>query len=358
MKIVEVSKPLKSSFEVCDEIELPRGRVEESEKGYLLDGRLNDSFKVVNSLLNKNLKVYRVLEAVGELPVGAFYIPPQEGLEKELAELAERQHIVFQAADSTDFEKKPVKPLRIGLYRRYWGGNMQEGWTRWLFEQYGFEYKTLWDAEIKEGKLAEKYDVIILPSDPKHLILGEDLEEYYRRRSAKAIAPKYPPEYRSGIGKEGVEKLREFVEAGGTLITLDNASNLAIEDLQLPFNNVVKDVNPKYFLCPGSTLKVKIDMTNPLAYGVAEDTVIFYKDAPVFEIKQSANNDDYKVVVSYPEERILQSGWLIGEKYLSRKAALIEAKLGKGRIVLSGFSPHFRAQTAATFKFLFNCLLD
>jgi len=357
VRLVEVLKPLKGSFELCDLIEFPRGRVDESKYGYLLDGRLNESFAVVNSLLKKGIEVHRILKPVGDLPVGTFYIPSKEGLERG-QELAERHHVVFQAAESADFEMKPVKPLRIGMYRRYWGGNMDEGWNRWLFEQYGFEYKTLWDAEIKEGNLAEKYDVIVLPNDPKCLILGEGIEEYYRKTRPKYVMPKYPPEFRSGIGKEGMEKLHEFVEAGGTLITLGAASDLAIEELKLPIKNVIKNVEPKEFLCPGSTLKVNIDMAHSLAHGVAEDCLIlFWRNYAIFEIEQGASNEDYRVVVSYPEERILQSGWLIGEKYFSNKAALIEAKLGKGRVILFGFRPQFRAKTAATFKFLFNCLL-
>jgi hypothetical protein len=358
IRVIETSKPLKGSFEKCPEIQLPKGEVEKSER-HLLDGRLNESFKVVNSLLKSGKKVYRLLEPIRDMPIGAFYIPSQEGLRKELTKLADRHHVVFHAVDSESFDKKPVKPLRIGMYKRYWGGNIQEGWTRWLFEQYYFDYKTVLDSEIKEGQLNENYDVIILPSDPKCLILGEGLEEHYTKlRGPKAVVPEFPQEYRSGIGKEGVEKLLEFVKTGGTLITLGEASNFAIEELKLPIRNVLKDVKPKDFLCPGSTLKVNIDMSHPFSFGVAEDSLIlFWRNYPAFEFQQSAKEEEFKVVVRYPEERILQSGWLIGEKYLSKKAALIDVKHGEGKIILFGFSPQFRAQTASTFKFLFNCLL-
>jgi hypothetical protein len=357
VKFIEASKPFKGSFEPCEPIEPPKGWVVQSERGHLLDARLNESFAVICSLLKKGKTVYHVLDRVGELPVGSFYVPPQDGL--DLAELAERHGVVFHAVKQ-DFRKWPVRALRIGMYQRYHGGSIDEGWTRWLLEQYGFDYTTIRDDDIKEknGKLIDRFDDIILPDDDRNIILGENLEEYYRRTRPRSVPPKYPPEYQSGIGKEGVEKLRGFVEAGGTLITLNNASNLALEDLKMPFNNAVKDVPSKDFFCPGSTLKVKIDASHPLTYGVAEDTVILYRSsAPVFEIKQSAKNDEYRVVVSYPQERILQSGWLIGERYLSNKAALIDARLGKGHVILFGFSPQLRAMTAATFKLLFNALL-
>ena len=74
-------------------------------------------------------------------------------------------------------------------------------------------------------------------------------------------------------------------------------------------------------------------------------------------MKANHNNDEYQVVVSYPEEDMKLSGWLIGEKYLARKAALIEAKKKEGRIIMYGFAPQMRALTDASFKFFFNALV-
>jgi hypothetical protein len=359
VKVVEADEPLKGSFEKCDAIELPKGGVEESNLGHLLDGRLNASFSAVNELLRDGKKVHRVLESVGDFPAGAFYVPNQRGLTKKLSKLADRHYVVFRATDGDGFEKRPIKGLRIGVYQRYWGGNIDEGWTRWVLEQHGFDYKTLMDEEIKKGDLAKSYDTIVIPSDDRKIIVGKEkeVEEYYTKTRPKAVVPKYPPEYRSGIGEEGVGKLKEFVEAGGTLLTLGKASELVIEDLKLPFTNVLKDVKPKEFHCPGSTLRVNIDPYHPLAYGVSGDTLLLFKGYPVFQVKQTPENEDYGIVVSYPEERMLVSGWLIGEEKISNKAALIDAKVGEGRVVLYGFSPQMRGITAATFKLLFNALL-
>lgn len=292
-------------------------------------------------------------------PPGSFLTPRQEGVEEVLHVVSRALHLTFHALrEEVEVGVHEVKRLKVGMYQRYYGGNMDEGWTRWLLEQFEFEYSTVRDKEIKEGKIAEKYDLLILPSDATPMITGEKLEEYFEKRfRGRFTLPKYPPEYRSGIGKEGVEKIKEFVESGGTLVTLNEASNFAIEELKLPISNVVKDLNPKDFFCPGSTLKVKVDEASPLAYGIPQDCLILFRNSPVFAVKPGEKNEDYRVVVSYPEERILQSGWLIGEKYLSRKAALIEARMGKGRVILFGFSPQFRAQTHGTFKFLFNALI-
>ncbi len=250
-----------------------------------------------------------------------------------------------------------MKPQRIAIYQRYYGGNIDEGWTRWLLEQYGFEYATVKDDEIKTG-LKDKYDVLIIPSDPTPMITGEKLEEYFEKRfRGMMVPPKFPPEYVSGIGEEGVEKVKEFVEGGGTLLLLNEASEFAIDALKIPIINTVKELKPNEFHCPGSLLKTEINKENPLAYGIEEGTPVLFWGGPALMIKPVPNGDDYEVVISYPEENILQSGWLIGEKYLSRKAALIDAKLGKGRVILCGFRSHFRCQTHATYKFVFNALL-
>ncbi|RLI09061.1 peptidase M14 family protein [Candidatus Bathyarchaeota archaeon] len=358
----EVEEPFDGSFETLTSIRLPRGSVEEGRAGYLLDCALNESYAAVNRLLKRGREVHRLLEAVkaGDktFEAGSFFIPGQPGLEEELRRLSKRHHLVFAAAPSSGLKTKPVRMLRVGVYQRYWGGNIDEGWTRWLLEQYRFRYKTLRDADIKRGKLRDKYDVIVLPSDQKCLILGEGIEEYYEKRfKGLFVLPKFPPEYRSGLGKEGVEKLKEFVEAGGVLVALGESSNFAIDELKLPVKNVLADLKPDEFLCPGSTLHVNVNKDHPLTYGVSDALLILFRNHPAFEVKAGMSNEDMQVVLSYPDERIMESGWLVGEKHLSRKAALIDAKLGEGRVVLFGFSPQFRAQTDATFKLFFNCLL-
>ena len=358
----ECSEAIEGEFEDLTSVRFPRGRVGESSVGYLLDCRFNDSFAAVNRLLRKGIEVHRIKEPVkvgGEtFARGSFYVPAGEGIEEELRRQSKRLHLVFAAAPQTQFDHEPTKMLRIGMYQRYWGGNMDEGWTRWLLERYRFKYKTVKDADIKRGRLSRKHDVIVLPSDHKSLILGEGIEEYFQKRFRGMFTmPEFPEEYRSGIGKEGVEKLKEFVEDGGVLVTLGAASNFAIEELKLPVMNVLADVKPKDFLCPGSTLHVNVNTDNPLAYGVAEDLLIIFRNHPAFEVKPGPKNEELDVVLSYPDQRIMESGWLIGEEKLSRKAALIDAKKGKGRVVLFGFSPQFRAQSDATFKLFFNSLL-
>ena len=360
--VVEAAKPFDVDVTQIEEVALPEPSVGTGNKhGYILDGRLNDGYKAMNSLLKKGLKVFRAEEGLEiggtNLPAGAFYIPDQEGIAEALeAEAEEHRLKIYAMKKAPKFKRHELKPQRIAIYQRYYGGNMDEGWTRWMLEQYGFEYATVKDEEIKEG-LQGKYDVLIFPSDPTPMITGEKLEEWFEKEyKGMRVPPKFPPEYLSGIGEEGVEKVKEFVESGGTLLLLNQASEFAIDALKLPLINTVKDLKPEEFHCPGSLLKTEIDGDSPLAYGVEEGTPILFWGGPAIQIKPVENSDDFRVVVSYPEENMLRSGWLIGEKKLSRKAALLDARLGEGRVVLYAFRSHFRCQTHATFKFIFNAL--
>jgi len=255
-------------------------------------------------------------------------------------------------------KSRPVKMLRVGVYQRYWGGNADEGWTRWLLEQYRFRYRTLMDKDVLRGKLASKYDVVVIPSDATELITGDKIEEYYEKRwGGGNTLPVYPPEYRSGLGEDGVKRLKEFVEEGGTLLCWGESCDFAMDKLGLPVQNVLKDVKNTSFVCPGSTLHVDVDRGHPLAWGVQDDLLIVFRSHPAFAVKPRVNNEEYRVVLSYPEKHIMESGWLTGEEHLSRKAAMVEARLGKGRVVLYGFQPQMRAQTDATFKLFLNALL-
>jgi hypothetical protein len=325
------------------------GNVASSASAYSLDGRLNDSFLAVNMLLDKGIAVRRAESASSALRPGDFIVAA--GRTEDLAAIAKATGVDFRPLQSPS-QGRELKRLRIGMYQRYLGGNMDEGWTRFLLEQFGFPYKSLMDAELKKGGLSSSYDVIILPDDSTAALTGE------RTGRLARIDDEYPPEYRSGFGKEGVEAVKSFVEQGGTLVTLAGASEFAIDKLELRVRNVVSGQSSKDFWCPGSTLHVITDTANPIAWGMPETGLAVYLSGDgAFEISPGPRNDDYEVVVHYADRDLLESGWLVGEQVIAKKAAVISAKYGQGRVILYGISPQHRAQTHGTFKLLFNALL-
>jgi hypothetical protein len=265
------------------------------------------------------------------------------------------------------------------MYQRYGGGNIDEGWTRLVLEQFNFPYASIFDPEIKAGNLIDKYDVLVIPNDSTATITGEAPAGGAApagRGGRGGVEPaaaaggrgaggeggaggrggNTPPEYRTGLGAEGVGAIRDFVQKGGTLVTLNGATAFPVDRLGIGVRNVLAGKTTKEFWCPGSTLKVTFDNTNPLAYGMPSHGLALYLDSPAFEIT-AQNAENYDIVVRYEDRELLESGWLVGEENLARKAAVVSAKLGQGRVVLIGFPAQHRAQTHATYKLLFNALV-
>ena len=237
---------------------------------------------------------------------------------------------------------RSVKAARTGLYRS-WQANMDEGWTRWIFEQFEFPFTNLYNADVQAGHLRDKFDVIVLPDSNARAIL-----EGHR-------AGTVPERYAGGIGHAGADELRDFVTDGGTLVTFNNASLFAIEQFNLPVTNVLAGLTPAQFLCSGCLLKVHIeDAKNPLTAGLAADPIVMFERGPAFDTKA-----DFKgaVLARYARERSpLESGYLAGPDRLQGKAAAVDVNYGKGHVILLGFRPQWRGQSHGAYKFFFNAL--
>ncbi|HKQ72307.1 MAG TPA: M14 metallopeptidase family protein [Blastocatellia bacterium] len=255
---------------------------------------------------------------------------------------------------------RPNAGVRVALYKNYLP-SMDEGWTRWMFDHYRFPFTSLRDTEAREGNLKAKYDAIIIPDQSVNALLNGLPAEAGRTERAGAergeerITGAYPVEYAGGLGEVGVKALREFIEAGGTVITFNNASNFAIEKLGVPARNVLKSVPARDFYCPGSILRAQLDSSSPLAFGSEKESIAWFENSPAFEITDPASA---KAIARYPEsENPLLSGWILGDKLIRGRAAMVEARIGKGRVILFGFRPQYRAQSLATFPLLFNAIL-
>ena len=159
-----------------------------------------------------------------------------------------------------------------------------------------------------------------------------------------------PPEYTGGVGAKGEDALKEFASAGGTLVFLNGATDYALSRLGVPAKNVTARIDPNEFYSPGSLLNVKVDTRSPLAYGVPSEIAIWSEHSPAWDTQLPA-------VAKYPDSGLLASGWLVGEKVIANRAALLDAPIGKGRAILFGMRPQYRAQSYLTFKMFFNSLV-
>jgi hypothetical protein len=235
--------------------------------------------------------------------------------------------------------------------------SQDEGWTKWIMDSKHFNYGVLGDKELRAGitvfkpspGVTGKYYVILIPDQP-----ARNLLEGYRSGAM-------PPELTGGLGEQGVKTLRDFVETGGTIVFLNRASNFAIEQFKLPLRNVIAGLPRTDFYVPGSILRIELDTTHPVASGMPKETIAWAEDSPVFEVTNDPNASvpasNVHVIASYPVDKDpLLSGWLLGGDLIKGKAALVEVTMGKGRVILFGFRPQYRAQSLATYPLFFNAL--
>jgi len=355
VRTVTIKSPFRGELVALNKAEYPEGKVSgRATYAYLFSHAPNNSFIAVNRLLKNGYQVYwakEPLKLAGEsFEPGAMVVPVKGGIHSVINSMAEELHLSIHAVNKKiRGEAYQLKPLKLGLYQP-WTANSDEGWTRWLLEQFEFPYKNIHNAEMRTGNLKARYDVIIIPDDsPQQIITGRR-----EGRPGRPYTP-LPPPYEGGIGNEGVANLKSFVEAGGTLITFDSSSDLPIESFGLPVKNVLKEVPREEFFCPGSLLEVEVDNAHPIAFGMGNKAVASFVSSPTFSLLPSFDHKA-KVMVKYPAKNPLLSGWILGEEKLFNRAALVEVEKGKGRIILIGFRCQNRAQPHGTFKLLFNSL--
>jgi hypothetical protein len=264
---------------------------------------------------------------------------------KKAFEISKPPESLAQSNLETTFKSKTLS--RLGLYKSH-SASMDEGWTRWIFDQYKLQYQSVFDAEIRAGNLRDKFDCIVIPDQSARGIV-EGLP-----------AQRYPKEFSGGVGKDGVEALKKFVEDGGTIITFNDASEFAVEYLGVPVKNILAGVPPKDFYCPGSILKIKFDTASeltrnaPTLESTNDEAAVWVETSPAFEVTGS----EAKVIAKFADAKeVLLSGWLLGAEKIADKGAIVEVKRGKGRVILFAFRPQYRGQSIATLPFLFNAIM-
>jgi hypothetical protein len=343
--------------------------------GYLVSHEYNDAFTLTNRLLAAGCDVYwmqsRQVAEGKTLPSGALWIPatPKSRaiVETGVQKLGISAIGMAKAPQGDAYKQKHV---RIGLADVY-GGNMPSGWTRFILENFEFPYEVVYPQAVDAGHLKDKYDVLIFPDGILRLGSGEAERGGGPGgpgggRDAAVKPETLPVELRGWVGSYTKEKsvpaLKAFVEEGGAVLTIGSSTSLS-EALSLPVVNGLTELNAagvprplpaeKYYV-PGSLLRAQVDNTNPLAYGMPSSLDVFFDRSPSFRLLPNAALDGVSAVSWYRGDHLLDSGWAWGQQYLNGTTAVVEAKLGKGKIFLYGPEIAFRGQPHGTFKFLFN----
>jgi hypothetical protein len=343
IKIDRVKEKFDLPEKIVTDIPVPTGGVEgngATAVAYAMSPNANWGVRAMNRLLRQGAKI-------SWAPDNRLIV--ETSVPADLNKLGVDLGMTFTALDALPAGAKLIRAPRIGLYRSY-RANMDEGWTRWMLEQYEFQYTTLRNADIRGGDLS-KFDVILFADEADTTILNG------------AAAGTMPPEFVGGIGMEGAANIRKFVERGGWVVAWDRAADFAILALDLPLRNAVKDTRPEEFFIPGSLLRINTKPANPLAAGMEASAVAMFADSQAFQViapaaegKQRATRD-VDVYVEYPRQNFMVSGWeLGGARYLAGRVAAAHVKVGNGHAVVMGFRPHWRGQPHNTFKLLFNPL--
>jgi hypothetical protein len=260
--------------------------------------------------------------------------------ERKLTQLTDANQVRSDLALASSIKNPLKQPVRIGIYKPSLS-NMDEGWTRYIFDTFNVPYSSVRDADVRRGGLNAKFDALILPSQASAQIVNGN------------AAGTLPPEYTGGISEAGVKNLKEFVTSGGMLICFDDSCDLAIKEFSLPLRNVLEGVRTSEFYCPGSIVALDVDNKNPIASTLPATLPAYFINSSAFAAEGDAS---VRVIARYAKDNVLLSGWLLGEDKLRGQIALAEVSVGKGRIVLFGFRPQHRGQTWATLPFIWNTL--
>jgi hypothetical protein len=311
--------------------------------------------RLVNAGLRGGGRVVVARQAVSaggrEWPAGTLF------LDAEAARAASPKAVAGQrwtAVPSFPAGVRALSAPRVGLYKP-WAASMDEGWTRFLLEQYGFEPKSLDNKAVQKGALRDAFDVIVLPDVSKEVIgTGKPRREEGEMRYFAEL----PPDYAGGLDKDGAKALRDFVEAGGTLVALAGSTEYVIDELTLPLRNALGRARPEEFGVAGSLLSVEVDRAHPVTAGLSARLAVFQDKALAFDTTLPGAEMERVVLASYPADGrdVLLSGWIQGPERLERRAAAVALTYGKGKVVLLGFRAQHRAQTPATFPLLFNAI--
>jgi hypothetical protein len=305
----------------------------------VLDPAQNNSFRAMNRAWGADATIRF---ADGQYFIAGLTTSARDDLVHTL-ELSEVRRVNAAPANGSRAIRRP----RIGLFQS-WSGSMDEGWTRWLLEQYGFTFTSIHPEDFK-SPLGSRIDVLVLPDDARVPVAGVAAGG----RGGRGGVPR--PEHAYQLTAADLQRFESFVRDGGTVVCLSNASAFAIQQLKLPVRDVAAGLRPDEFFLRGSVVEVATAPNHQVMAGMAPKASVFVDGSPVYEPQEGFKGT---VLARYKESGSpLLSGYLIGETILNGRAAALDVEFGDGHVVLIGFRPEWRGQPFGAFKVLFNAVL-
>lgn len=346
----EISESFEYDATLAGPIERPAGTVsgrQNDPTSYLISASSNASVLLANELLEAGGRVRRVADnstvADPRTGTGAYVVD-------EIPSSVVREHVQRAGVNATSLPTSDrlmtvaQTAPRVGLYRSWRGNAIDAGWTEHILATHGFRPTEVRNRDLRRGNLHSRFDALILAHEPpEQIVNGNSTGEY-------------PPKYAGGIGDVGAANLRHFAEQGGTVIALGAATSLIIEALYLPVTNALRGLSEEEFTSPGSMVRILIDPGHPVGWGFEREAVGMFVESSAFDIVPS-DDESATVIARYPLSEPVVAGWMHGSQHLRGRAAVVEVEVGRGRAILIGIRPQFRAQARGTYRLLFNAIL-
>ncbi len=363
---VDINTPFAGLDEKLEQINIPfmlKDPSTDDRNWAIFSSAHNESYKAAFHALKEGINVEHTREAFSldgkEFPAGSFLIPVNRKYSRVEQELLVSPKYT---REKPDVNAERMKSPRVGLVET-WFHDMDGGWTRYIFDQYGIPYTVLRPDELQTVNLQRNFDILIFTDRPKSIYMTGKME-----RAGQAFPSRYPPEYGKGMEKKGFENLIQFINNGGKAMAWGPATELFMgvisigendkkEEFILPVNDIGNQLSSQGLYIPGSLLRINLSQNHPLTWGMPAQIGVFHRGTPVFRTSIPYFDMDRRVIATFAEDRILMSGYAEKENLLKKEAALVWVQKGKGQIILSSFNPQFRSSTAVTYKLLFNALL-
>lgn len=178
-------------------------------------------------------------------------------------------------------------------------------------------------------------------------------------------------DYRA-LDKVMVDKLKAWIQNGGTLITLKTATEWAIrqglaKEKIIPAIDTLKPGEQPRRLnfdaagetlgaraLGGSIFEIDVDTTNPLGFGFTKRKVSNYRNGQTYLVP---SNNAYATAAQYSASPLI-GGYLhpSSAEKVKNSAAILISSDGSGRIILFADNPNFRGAWYGTNKLFFNAL--
>jgi hypothetical protein len=301
------------------------------------------------------------------VPPGAWLVEASRVDRARMDSLARAYGLVVLAAPASAVGRVARHELdlpRIALLHS-WRNTQDEGWARYTLERMGIPYTYLGEDKLRAApRLRERFDVVLFPSQganagAKQILGGVDpkFSPLPYTRTAEFPTHGYPDstsDMTGGMGYEGLAALRDFVAAGGTLITLGSASTVPVE---LGLVREVSLATTRTLFVPGSIVRGRVAQTrNPIVYGYDASVPLYHRFGPYFSVPDRLKGN---IVMQYAkQDSVFMSGLVQSPGELAEKPAIVAMPTGKGTIVLFGFNPLHRHQSFGNFGLVWNAIMN